>query len=98
MKGLKITDEGFKVTAGGFAIVDTDSQSVSSIVKCSPGHAIDPYLGVRLFDYINAPFSPTLLNGLKKKIKLNLLREGMTIKKVDLNDYPNLMIQAGYDS
>lgn len=98
MKGIKIGSEGFDVSGGGFKTGDTDAQCLEVMVRMTAGHAGQaPMLGVNILKYANAPRSHAVLNGLKKRIKLNLKKDGATAGVVNVNSFPNLQINAHYD-
>lgn len=98
MKGIKVTSEGFEILNGGFRVVDTDAQNLAVVVKMVAGHSGNaPLIGVNAAKFINAPRSHSVLNSLKKRIKLSLKRDEATVHNVNLSGFPNLEIDASYE-
>ena len=84
---------------GDFAVGVSDLQNVERILIGKPGqYKKDPWVGVGIEDYLNAPISPRVRQELEREIKLQLDADGAknTVIKLD-SELLNVQINADYE-
>jgi hypothetical protein len=84
-----------QIQRGDFAVGPADLQHQEDILAAAPGHIInDPLLGVNLFEYLKARDTAETRNALRRRIAVQLARDGYDTAAIDLESLVALAVQA----
>lgn len=97
-KDFLLNEGALQIINGDFVTGESSQQHVEDVLVARPGeYKQSPFIGVAIEDYLNAPFTPKVIQTLERQINLQLKADGAKKISVKVNSLDNIQIDTRYE-